>query len=327
MTLWGYARVSTVDQDTTAQFDALRRAGVDEAHIVTDHASGSRGDRPGLAGLLDELKPGDVLTVWKLNRLGRSVSHLVSVVDDLGRRGVQFRSLTEALDSTTATGRLLFHIMASVAEFERELTRERTRTALETARQSGKPLGRPSRVNPRQYRHIMAAHEAGETQSAIAAATGLSRAVVGRVLRGEIASLAQRHAPPTSEATVSRGVGADVSDTVAAAELMKREEEVPVAETPDKTPAAPAKAPRARPRWHVVELQAAEAGDPDATVVVMSTHSSQTAARNTLSRLRSRHRSNSDVALEVRASKEIRRRLEWDPEKGRGVTRIGPPTF
>lgn len=193
MTVWGYARVSTVDQDTTAQFAALRRAGVEEEHIVTDHASGARGDRPALSGLLEQLETGDVLTVWKLDRLGRSVSHLVSVVDDLGHRGVQFRSLTEALDTTTATGRLLFHIVASVAEFERELTRERTRAALETARQSGKQLGRPSRVNARQYRHIQAAAASGETQSAIAATTGLSRAVVGRVLRGEIASLEMRH--------------------------------------------------------------------------------------------------------------------------------------
>jgi len=99
VTSWGYARVSTVDQDTQPQFDVLRRAGIDEAHIVTDHASGTLRIGPGLTQLLDELQDGDVLTVWKLDRLGRSLAHLIGLVDGLGKRGVQFRSLTEALDT------------------------------------------------------------------------------------------------------------------------------------------------------------------------------------------------------------------------------------
>lgn len=192
MTIWGYARVSTDDQDATPQVDALRRAGVDPMNLVVEQASGARQDRPGLARMLAQLDPGDVLVVWKLDRLGRSLSHLVQVVDELRRRGVEFRSLTESLDTTSPSGRLLFHVIASVAEFERDLGRERTQAALAAARRSGRALGRPSRVTERQYRLIHQMARAGETHGAIAATTGLSRAVVGRVVRGEIASLQQR---------------------------------------------------------------------------------------------------------------------------------------
>lgn len=139
--------------------------------------------------LLDDLEEGDVLTVWKLDRLGRSVSHLVSVVDELGRRGVEFRSLTEALDTTTPGGRLLFHVIAAVAQFERELIVERTRAALAVAKAQNRQLGRPSNVNEHQFRLIHQMAAAGTTHAVIAASTGLSKAVVGRVLRGEIASL------------------------------------------------------------------------------------------------------------------------------------------
>lgn len=201
VTVWGYTRVSTVDQDPALQLDALRAQGIDPEHTVTDHASGLKQDRPGLVRLLEEeLQPGDVLTVWKLDRLGRSLSHLVAVVDELGRRGIEFRSLTEALDTTTPAGRLLFHMMASVAQFEREMTAERTRAALATARKN-KTLGRPSRVNGHQFSAIHRMAAVGETQGVIASTTGLSRAVVGRVLRGEIASLA-RFGPRPDDGTL-----------------------------------------------------------------------------------------------------------------------------
>jgi len=189
MTSWGYARVSTVDQDTAPQFDALRRAGIDEAHIVTDHASGTREDRPGLVQLLEQLQPGDVLTVWKLDRLGRSLAHLISLVDELGKRGVEFRSLTDALDTTTPGGRLMFHIVGAVAQFEREITVERTKAALALAKRSGRPLGRPSLVSQEQYEQIHRLRDEGKSHVVIGKSTGLKRAVVGRVLRGEIASL------------------------------------------------------------------------------------------------------------------------------------------
>lgn len=190
MTAWGYARVSTPEQDEAPQVAALLAAGVAEDRIVIEHASGARADRPQLVALLARVQPGDVLTVWKLDRLGRSLSHLVQTVDDLGRRGVEFRSLTEGMDTTTATGRLTFQIVGAMAEFERELTRERTRSGLEAARASGKTLGRRTVVDPVQVGLIHEMHRSGATQTTIARSTKLSRATVGRVLRGEIASLA-----------------------------------------------------------------------------------------------------------------------------------------
>lgn len=158
---------------------------------MVDHASGTKESRPGLDELLGRLETGDVLTVWKLDRLGRSLSHLIRVVDELGDRGVEFRSITEALDTTTPVGRLLFHVVGAVAQFEREMTTERTRAALAAARASDRRLGRPSRVNRHQYLLIQQMAAAGEPQGVIASTTGLSRAVVGRVIRGEIASRAR----------------------------------------------------------------------------------------------------------------------------------------
>ncbi len=192
MTIWGYARVSTVDQDPQLQLDALAAAGVAADHVVVDQASGSRKDRHGLNQLLTQLEDGDVLVVWKLDRLGRSLSHLVTVVDDLGRRGVEFRSLTEALDTTSAGGRLIFHVMAAIAQFERELIIERTRAALAAARAKARPLGRPSRVTREQYQLVHQMAAAGRSHRVIASSTGLTRHVVGRLLRGEIASLERR---------------------------------------------------------------------------------------------------------------------------------------
>ncbi|WP_203569003.1 recombinase family protein [Aestuariimicrobium ganziense] len=190
MTAWGYARVSTTDQDPQLQLDALRRAGVDDEHLVIEHASAAKQNRPELGRLLELLQPSDVLTVWKLDRLGRSLSHLVTTITALGERGVQFRSLTESIDTTTAQGRLVFHLMAAVAEFERELVKERTANGIAAARAKNRPLGRPSKVSEQQYRLVKQMHEAGQPATIIAKTCGLSRSVVGRVVRGEIPSLA-----------------------------------------------------------------------------------------------------------------------------------------
>ena len=192
VTVWGYARVSTTDQDPGLQLDALQRAGVDQAHLVTEHASGTRVDRPGLNQLLAQLDEGDVLVVWKLDRLGRSLPHLIETLDDLGHRGVEFRSLTESMDTTTASGRLLFALMGAFAAFERDLIRERTNAGLARVRAEGRQLGRPSAVTARQHALITTMAAAGESQRAIAETTGLSRSVVGRVIRGEIESLTRR---------------------------------------------------------------------------------------------------------------------------------------
>ena len=117
--LLGYARVSTTDQHPQLQVDALERAGC--YRVFTETASGARGDRPTLEQLLDQLRPGDTLVVWKLDRLGRSLRHLVETVTGLADRGIGFRSLQEAIDTTTPGGKLVFHVFAALAEFERDL--------------------------------------------------------------------------------------------------------------------------------------------------------------------------------------------------------------
>lgn len=131
--------------------------------------------------------------VWKLDRLGRSLSHLVALLDDLTARKIGFRSLTEGLDTTTASGRLLTHVVAAMSEFERALIVERTRAGLDAARASGKVLGRRPAAAPVQVTAVHHMHRAGSSQRQIAASTGLSRTVVGRIIRDEIAAL--RDAP------------------------------------------------------------------------------------------------------------------------------------
>jgi DNA invertase Pin-like site-specific DNA recombinase len=142
--LIGYARVSTQDQNLELQRKALLDAGCEK--IFDDKVSGSRSERPGLAQALEMLRDGDILVVWKLDRLGRSVKHLVDLVGELDELGVHFRSLTDSIDTSTASGRFFFHVMASLAEMERELTVERTRAGLEVARQLGRIGGRKRKM-------------------------------------------------------------------------------------------------------------------------------------------------------------------------------------
>lgn len=142
--LIGYARVSTQDQNLDLQIEALTQA--DCKKIFEDKISGSRTERPGLAKALEMLREGDTLVVWKLDRLGRSVKNLINLVGDLQTRGVQFKSLTDAIDTGTTSGRFFFHVMASLAEMERELTVERTRAGLEVARQLGRKGGRTRKM-------------------------------------------------------------------------------------------------------------------------------------------------------------------------------------
>jgi DNA invertase Pin-like site-specific DNA recombinase len=140
----GYARVSTRDQDPQLQLDALKAADVDE--ILTEHASGKDRKRPELERALAKLEAGDTLVVWKLDRLGRSVVDLANIVNDLGERGVEFRSLTEGFDTTTNGGKLLFHVMAAMAEYERAIIRERVQNGVDAARKQGRVGGRPSKL-------------------------------------------------------------------------------------------------------------------------------------------------------------------------------------
>ncbi|MCA9078018.1 MAG: recombinase family protein [Planctomycetaceae bacterium] len=142
--LIGYARVSTDDQDLSLQLDALRQHGVIDAFIFTDKASGEKSERPGLSRCFDVLQKGDVLVVWRLDRLGRSLRDLVSMIERLETMGVAFRSLSDGVvDTTTASGRLIFNVFGALAQFERQVIAERTKAGLAAARARGRLGGRP----------------------------------------------------------------------------------------------------------------------------------------------------------------------------------------
>jgi DNA invertase Pin-like site-specific DNA recombinase len=142
--LIGYARVSTQDQNLDLQIDALTKSGCKK--IFHEKTSGSRAERPEFSKAREALRDGDTLVVWKLDRLGRSVKNLVDLVGELHKQGIQFKSLTDAIDTGTPSGRFFFHVMASLAQMERELTVERTRAGLETARKLGRKGGRKRRM-------------------------------------------------------------------------------------------------------------------------------------------------------------------------------------
>jgi DNA invertase Pin-like site-specific DNA recombinase len=167
--LIGYMRVSKADgsQTTDLQRDVLIATGVDPAHLYEDQASGKREDRPGLANCLKALRPGDTLAVWKLDRLGRDLRHLINTVHDLTARGIGLKVLTghgAAIDTTTAAGKLVFGIFAALAEFERELIAERTVAGLASARARGRKGGRPFKVTAAKLRLAMSAMEQPETK-------------------------------------------------------------------------------------------------------------------------------------------------------------------
>lgn len=144
--LIGYARVSTDDQNSAMQLDALRSAGC-ERLFCDEGISGAATERQGLNEALASLERGDILVVWKLDRLGRSLAHLIQVTTKLEKGGVGFRSLSEAIDTTTASGRLLFHIMGAIAEFERSLISERTRAGMAAAKSRGQHVGREKKLS------------------------------------------------------------------------------------------------------------------------------------------------------------------------------------
>lgn len=148
----GYARVSTTDQTAHLQLDALKKAGCTK--LFTDTASGASQERPGLAKALEQLRDGDVLVVWRLDRLGRSLRHLIDTVTDLHSRGVGFQSLTEHIDTTTSGGKLFFHFFGALAEFERDIIRERTQAGLQAARARGKRGGRRFTLSQKQVTQL-----------------------------------------------------------------------------------------------------------------------------------------------------------------------------
>ncbi len=172
---YGYVRVSTLEQDPAGQLDAMAAAGVARDRVFVQHASGALDSRPELARVLGLLRPGDTLVVWRLDRLGRSTSHLIQTVTELGERGIGFQSLTEAIDTTTSAGRLLFGILASLAAFERDVIRERTIAGLAAARARGNVGGRPPIMTPEKLAIARQMLDAGTPKSVVAQTIGVSR--------------------------------------------------------------------------------------------------------------------------------------------------------
>ena len=185
--LVGYMRVSSDNnrQTTNLQRDALIQAGVDERHLFEDKASGSRDDRPGLAQALDYVCPGDCLVVWKLDRLGRSLPHLLSIVTDLQSRGVAFRSLTEQMDTTTPHGEFLFSVFGALAQYERALAKERIMAGLEAAKRRGKRGGRPIAISEETMDGIREALKNGASKAAVCRTFGVKRSTLYDALARE----------------------------------------------------------------------------------------------------------------------------------------------
>lgn len=183
MAIIGYARISTSDQSTDLQRDALLAAGC--TRIFSDEMSGSRADRPGLSQALEYAREGDTLVVWRLDRVGRSVSHLIEVVGELERRGVALQSLNEQIDTSTSSGKLVFHVFSAIAEFERNLIRERVSAGLAAARKRGRIGGRPKAVDAAKARSIRAMKSLGLTTSEILESAQISRATLFRFYKDE----------------------------------------------------------------------------------------------------------------------------------------------
>ncbi len=180
---YGYARVSTDEQNLNLQLDALEAAGCEK--IFRDEGiTGAALNRPGLDEALSNLKAGDILTVWKLDRLGRSLPHLIAVIDALQSKGAGFKSLSESIDTTTAGGKLIFHIFGALAEFERSLIAERTRAGLQAAKKRGKKLGRPMRLTQEQIKHAEKMINSGQqTASGMAELYGVDRTTLYRAMK------------------------------------------------------------------------------------------------------------------------------------------------
>ncbi len=179
----GYARVSTGEQTLDLQKDALSAAGCESIH--TDVISGTKESRPGLDTALSYIRKGDTLVVWRLDRLGRSLKHLIQVVTELQERGVGFRSLTEQIDTTTSGGKLIFHVFGALAEFERDLIQERTNAGLRAARARGRLGGRPKKLaDPKKLALAQRMYDEGGTDIATICETlGISRATLYRHVR------------------------------------------------------------------------------------------------------------------------------------------------
>jgi len=178
--LIGYARVSTDEQTTALQLDALRAAGC--AAIHEDSASGASRSRPGLSGAIEDLRAGDTLVVWRLDRLGRSLRDLLNISEMLRDRDVALRSLTDHIDTGTAAGRMLYAVLGAVAQFERDVLRERTVAGMRAAKKRGEHIGRPSALSPTQIREAKKMLERGESPNHVARVLRVGRSTLYRAI-------------------------------------------------------------------------------------------------------------------------------------------------
>jgi len=183
--LIGYMRVSSDGdrQNTDLQRDALLNAGVDPRHLYEDKASGARDDRPGLKKALEFVCPGDCLVVWKLDRLGRSLPHLLGIVTSLQEKKVAFRSLTEQMDTTTPHGEFLFSVFGALAQYERALAKERIMAGLESAKKRGRKGGRPNAISNEQLEAITEALDSGASKTAVCRTFGVKRSTLYDALK------------------------------------------------------------------------------------------------------------------------------------------------
>tara|TARA_R110001592_G_C13180977_1_gene750894 strand:+ start:89 stop:667 length:579 start_codon:yes stop_codon:yes gene_type:complete len=179
----GYARVSTNEQDTALQIDALEKSGCER--VYSEKRSGKRKERPQLGKLLDALRPGDIVVVWRLDRLGRSTKDLIELIETLKDKGVEFVSLTESIDTTTATGELVFGIFAAIAQFETNLISDRTKAGLESARKRGRVGGRKPKLTLKQAKLAQSMLlDSTVTKSDVAQHFDISRPTLDKALKG-----------------------------------------------------------------------------------------------------------------------------------------------
>ena len=198
--LLGYARVSTSDQTTAPQEEALRAAGCRK--IYRDTASGARTARPGLDALLDAAREGDTVVVWRLDRLGRSLAHLIETVGTLEKTGRGFRSITESIDTTTPAGRLVFHLFASLAQFERELLHERIRAGVASARARGRTGGRPRALEPKKAKlAVRLMSDRDRNVAEVCRTLNVSRSTLYRIVREHQETPAARPKQPRKAPT------------------------------------------------------------------------------------------------------------------------------
>lgn len=209
--LIGYCRVSTKDQDTALQEDALRKDGVERLFI--EKASGAKEDRPELARMLDLAREGDTITVWRLDRLARSISHLIKIAADLQKRGIHLKSLCDNIDTSTASGELHFHMLAALAQFERKLIQERVKAGLAAAWASGSVSGRKPMDHDKNSARLELARtlvKGGKSVAAAAKTAGVGRSTLYRYLDGESVpqtSPSAKKRQPNSGTDLGTGLG------------------------------------------------------------------------------------------------------------------------